>query len=238
LTDFLNPDEPNFVFKGVNAVIDFECIIESEIPDIKAQPNIEEISVIGRSGTLTEWYGDYDTYDLPIGDVSIPYGNLEEVKRWLSGSGQLISHNDCDKYIEAIPKFSSPLEFENEWGTFYKFELTFRCQPFKRKVNEKKLVIKEPTSTFFNPGSVNSFPIIEIATNEGDLEVNLNGTIIKLLNLSKDWVIIDCEKGEINQLNKMVRSIGEWPEIVPGENEISFSNNFIEATVSMRSSWL
>ena len=62
--------------------------------------------------------------------------------------------------------------------------------------------------------------------------------MIKLLNLSKDWVIIDCEKGEVQQSNKMIRSIGEWPEIVPEKNEISFSNNFIEAIVSMRSSWL
>ena len=238
MTDFLNPDEPNFVFNGINALIDFECIIESEIQDVKAQPNIEEITILGRSGTLTEWYGDYSAYDLSIGTVTIPYHRLEEVKRWLSGSGKLITHNDYDKYLEAIPKFSSPLEFENEWGAFYKFELTFRCQPFKRKINEKRLTFKERKNTFFNTGSVNSYPIIEVATNTGNLEVTLNGTTLRLLNLSNAWVIIDCEKGEITQLDNMVRSIGEWPEIIPGQNEISFSDNFIESIVLMRSSWL
>ena len=80
------------------------CIIEKELPDITAQPNIEEISVLGRSGSLLEWYGDYKSYDLPVGTVTIPYENLEEVKRWLSGGGKLITHNDIDKVIDAIKK--------------------------------------------------------------------------------------------------------------------------------------
>lgn len=238
MMDFFNSDEPNFVFKGMNALIDFGCIIESEIPDIKAQPNIEEITVIGRSGTLTEWYGDYSAYDLQIGTITIPYENLEEVKRWLTGTGKLITHNDYDKYIEATPKFSNPLEFGNEWGVFYKFELTFRCQPFKKKVNEKSLSIKERSKIFFNAGAINSYPLIEVATKAGDLEVNLNGTTIKLINLSNAWVVVDCEKGEVTQLERSISSIGEWPEIIPGQNQISFSGNFIEAEITMRSSWL
>ena len=80
MTEFLNSDEPNFIFKGINALIDMDCIIETELPDIQAQPRIEEISIVGRNGTLTEWYGDYESYDLGIGKISIPYENLRKVK--------------------------------------------------------------------------------------------------------------------------------------------------------------
>ena len=102
MTDFLSNDKPNFIFNGINALTDMGCIIEKELPDITAQPNIEEISVLGRSGSLLEWYGDYKSYDLPAGTVTIPYENLEEVKRWLSGGGKLITHNDIDKVIDAV----------------------------------------------------------------------------------------------------------------------------------------
>lgn len=73
MTTFLEKNEPNFIFKGLNATTDMGCIIEKELPDIQAQPSIEEISIIGRSGTLTEWYGDYKPYDLNVGAVTIPY---------------------------------------------------------------------------------------------------------------------------------------------------------------------
>ncbi len=31
---FMNRDEPNFIWKGLNAVLDMGCVIENELPDI------------------------------------------------------------------------------------------------------------------------------------------------------------------------------------------------------------
>lgn len=239
MTDFLNRDEPNFVFKGVNALIDFGCIIEKELPDIKAQPNIEEISVLGRSGSFTEWYGDYKPYDLEVGVISIPYENLEEVKRWLSGRGKLITHNDVDKYIDAMPIFSSQMSFENEWGVFYNFSLAFHCQPLKRKVNEQYIYLSSD-NTVFNHGSEKSSPLIEIevAGDDSNLKIRCNNKTLEIKNVNAGIVTIDCEKGVIIQENNQLKSKGEWPEIVPDENTIRIDGNFSTAKILLRSAWI
>ncbi|MCO7180452.1 phage tail family protein [Lactococcus formosensis] len=237
MNDFFNFDEPNFIFNGVNALVDMGCIIEKELPDIQAKPRIDEITVIGRSGTLSEWHGDYETYNLDVGKVSIPYENLEDVKRWLTGYGKLITHNDRDKYMTAIPSFSTEVKFENEWGMFYTFNLTFHCQPFKRKVNEQFILLKGGVSVF-NSGSVVSYPLLKVDMNSSDLTILCNNAELKVNNLTKGLVEIDCEKGMVLQNGKFVPSIGEWFDLVPGENKISITGNYSSATLLMRSLWV
>lgn len=236
--DFFNSDEPNFIFNNINALIDFGCIIESEIPDIKAKPRIEEISIVGRSGTLQEWYGDYETYDLSIGNVTIPYENLEEVKRWLTGGGKLITHNDSDKFIQATPTFSEPLEFRNEWGLFYSFDLTFRCQPFKRKINEQFILINSGMNIMINEGIEKSFPIFELGVRSETVVIRCNDSELKILNLKNGLLTIDCELGLISQDNLQKNSIGDWPEIIPGQNKISIIGDYYSAKIWLRSVWL
>lgn len=239
MNEFLNFDEPNFIFKGINALVDMDCIIETELPDIQAQPRIEEISILGRSGTLTEWYGDYEPYDLDIGKISIPYENLRKVKQWLRGAGQLISHNDYDKYIEAVPSFSSPLKFENEWGCFYTFELTFHCQPFKKRVNEQPILLNKSELSFYNHGDVKSFPRVEFYNSKNIyFKIICNDVELSLPTLSKGKVEIDFEKGMAVQNNKLVPSVGEWGEILPGKNKVSVYGDYVDGKLFMRSLYL
>lgn len=239
MTYFLNSDEPNFIFKGINALVDMECIIEAELPDIQAHPRIEEISIPGRSGTLTEWYGDYEPYNLDIGKISIPYENLRRVKQWLTGYGKLITHNDCDKYIEAIPSFSSPYKYENEWGYFYTFELTFHCQPLKRKVNEQAILLDRSELTFYNHGDVKSFPKIEFY-NSGNVyfKIICNDVELVLPTLTEGQVVVDFDKGMAVQNNKIVPSIGEWAEVFPGKNKVSVYGDYVNGKLFMRSLYL
>ena len=236
MTDFISSDKPNFIFNNVNALTDMGCIIEKELPDINAQPNVEEITVLGRSGSLLEWYGDYKPYDLNVGAVTIPYENLEEVKKWLSGSGKLITHNDVDKVIDATVSFSNSTTFENEWGIFYTFDLTFRCQPLKRKINEQPIKLNSK-NMLFNPGTERSFPILEVDTIGGSLEINCNDVILTIPSMFEGAVKIDCEKGLVIQNNRQLMTVGEWPEIIPGENNVSITGIYSEAKIFMRSAW-
>lgn len=130
---FMNPDEPNFIWKDLNAVRDMGCIIENELSEVLPNKRYETYSIIGRSGEFNETFNDYEPFDYEIEDVTIPYENLAAVKRWLTGKSKLITHNDEDKYLDAICTMSKPTSFKNEWGVFYTFNVEFRCQPFKRK---------------------------------------------------------------------------------------------------------
>ena len=95
---FMNPDEPNFIWKDLNAALDMDCIIESELPEIMPAQRYETYTVQGRNGELNETFGDYESFDLEIENIAVPHSKLREGKKWLSGRSRLITHNDPDKY--------------------------------------------------------------------------------------------------------------------------------------------
>ena len=44
---FMNPDEPNFIWKDLNAVRDMGCIIENELSEVLPNKRYETYSIIG-----------------------------------------------------------------------------------------------------------------------------------------------------------------------------------------------
>ena len=115
---FMNPDEPNFIWKDLNAVRDMGCIIENELSEVLPNKRYETYSIIGRSGEFNETFNDYEPFDYEIEDVTIPYENLAAVKRWLTGKSKLITHNDEDKYLDAICTMSKQLHSKMN-GVFF-----------------------------------------------------------------------------------------------------------------------
>ncbi len=87
-----------------------------------------------------------------IKDVSVSYERLPEVKRWLSGQSELITHNNVNVYVNAVCNINNEVEYVNEWGTFYSFEIIFRCEPLKRKVNELFINLKKGENIVINHG--------------------------------------------------------------------------------------
>lgn len=236
---FMDKDEPNFIWKNHNALRDFGLIIENEIKELSPNKRYETISVLGKSGELYETFDDYDAYDLKIPNVSIPYDRLYEVKEWLSGTSQLITHNDIDKYIECTCSMNKPIEFENEIGVFYKFDITFRCQPFRRKVNKEseKLELEPNYKKYHDPGQEKPRPFIELVSNGGDVTIKLNENTLTLVDTSEGYLFVDNEKGLVVQNNKLILTKGEFLVGKPGWNEISVSNatNII---IHRKSVWL
>ncbi|WP_373836169.1 phage tail protein [Jeotgalibaca arthritidis] len=236
--DFMDKDEPNFYWKNLNAVIDMECIIESELPEISPNQRYETITNIGRSGELHETFGDYEAYDYPIKNITIPYHRLAEVKRWLTGYGRLITHNDSDKYRECICQTGKETEFENEWGVFYTFSVTFRSQPFRRKVREVAKPFSKGTFNFFDPGDEVAKPLIEVDATGGNFTLQIGNRTLTIVNALSGKVLIDCEFGKILQGTATLYSKGEWLKIAPGENKLITSGNLTGGTLLNRSVWL
>lgn len=234
---FMDPDTPNFVFNNINAAIDWGLIIETEISEITPSPRVEEIEILGRSGSFHEWYGDYEPYTLKIPDVSIPYENIAEVKRWLRGPGKLITHNDSDKYLDVWCNMTE-VEYENEWGVFYGFQIEFRCQPFKRKVNDNAIPLVVGTTQITDHGMEIAKPYFELYSLGGDVEITIKNKTITLLGTSEGVFFVDCETGKAMQNNKQLRSKGELPIIEPGNNIIILKGKIKSAKVWLRSVWL
>lgn len=236
--NFMNPDEPNFVWKGLNALLDMGCIIETELPEIMPNKRYETITVQGRSGELHETFDDYDSYDYPINDITVPYENIREVKKWLTGRSRLITHNDADKYRDCICSMSNPIEFENEWGVFYKFNVTFRSQPFRRKVMESPNAFIKGNLDFDDPGDETAKPYFEVECAGGDFTLQIGDRSITAINPLKGLVSVDCEHGKIMQEGVPLFSKGDWLKIKPGKNRLIASGSVISGKMWKRSVWL
>lgn len=236
--DFMDPDEPNFIWKGLNALKDMGCIIESELPEISANKRYETYTVVGRSGELHETFDDYEAYDYEIEDITIPRERVSEVKQWLSGRGQLITHNDQDKYRDCICTMSKPMEFENEWGVFYTFKAVFRSQPFRKKVRDNPKSFSKGSLAFFDHGQEVAKPYFEIQSTGGDITITIGKRSLTLLNTLAATVTVDCENGKAIQEGLTVFTKGDWPWIYPGENVLTASGPIKSGQIWNRSVWL
>lgn len=236
---FMDKDEPNFIWKNLNALRDFGLIIENEIKEVSPNKRYETITVLGMNGEYHETFDDYEAYDLEIPNVSIPYDMLNSVKQWLTGYSDLVTHNDIDKYRECICSMNEPIEFQNEIGVFYKFSINFRCQPFRRKVNKEseKENLKSNYLKYFDEGQEKPKPFIELYSNGGEITIQLNKNKLTLANTSKGYLFVDNEKGLAVQNNKLLLTKGDFLVGQTGWNDINISNA-TEIIVHKRSVWL
>ncbi|WP_270607486.1 phage tail protein [Enterococcus thailandicus] len=237
-TNFMNPDEPNFIWKDLNALVDMDCIIETELPDVLPNKRYETYSIVGRSGELTETFNDYEPFNFEIKDVTIPFNRLREVKKWLSGKSRLITHNDPDKYLDAICNMSKEISFENEWGFFYTFDISFRCQPFKKALNEQPQIIQTTSEQFYDFGDETAHPYFEIDSKGGNISIQIGGKTLTLLNTLSSKIIVDTELGKAMQDNVPLFTRGDWPTIQPGWNTVKISGSFSQIKLWNRSVYL
>lgn len=233
----MEPDKPNFIWNGKNAVEDFELTVEEEIEEVSPNERFNEIVVPGRNGFLTEWDGDYDEYPLVIKSCNIPYERLAEVKRWLRGRGQLITHNDTDKYRDCVCNINKPLPFKNEWGVFYTFDIEFKCQPLRKKVNDIPHSLTSIQKIITNHGDETCRPDFEIISNGGDIKIQVNKKELILLDTPKGVIFVYSELGKVASSQKYIRSKGEWPSMEMGENTVSVKGDYQEVKMWKRSVW-
>lgn len=238
LYEFTKSDQPNFIWNNVNAARDMGCIIESEIQEVSPNLRYEISELVGRSGELHETFGDYEAYDLPIKDITIPYNKLNDVKKWLRGSGRLITHNDLDKYRECICTMSKPIDFQNEWGVFYTFDISFRCQPFRRKVNETPITLVSGSNYFHDPGQEVSKPYLEIISKGGNIELQIADKKLTIMNTLAGLVTVDNEKGKVMQSGVPLFTQGDWLANDSEQSSISIKGSFSDAKFFVRSVWL
>lgn len=236
--DLLDRYTPNFVWKNQNALMDHGLIIEQELPHIVARKKYEEIQIIGSNRILHEEFGDYEPFDLEIPNVSINYDDLTEVKRWLIGKSKLITHNDPDKYCNAICNMSTEKTYQNEWGVFYTFSITFRCDPLKYRVNEPEIAISKGENVVVNSGEEESYPYLVINSTGGNVILECDQSKLTLLSTGAGEITIDSELGMCVQNGKQLRTKGDRLRIPPGMQLLKITGSTTGGTIKMRGAYL
>lgn len=211
-----------FIFKGIDSR-QFGNLIVNELPSIiKAAPKVDKYEVDGRSGSLNVSSGAYSSIVKSVQCTLLDLSNVDEVLKWLDGTGEVIFSNQPDKYFKA--SIVNQISLDRVLYQFRSFIVEFECDPEAYHVNESKLEFTEP-STFLGKGSKNSSPIITVF-GDGDIELNINNKIISLLgvdgHLTIDSFLYQVHKDKVNQGKKM---IGYFPTLTPGVNTISWTGN-------------
>jgi len=230
----------DFTWKGTAA--SSKGIIVSEYPPIfRPEERLEMVQVPGRSGEL------YLTLDEPVFNAytkeCICYfdptsKNIEDIKTWLSGAGDVKFHNELDYLYEARILYQIPFEKILRGRPHRTFIVPFHCQPLKKKsTTEADIVMTASGGTITNPGSVSSRPRIKV---EGSGNIGLmigTATITNITGLS-GAIVIDSDVGvafdATGTQNMSYFVQGDWPRIPAGDSPVSWTGTVSKVTITPR----
>lgn len=218
---------PYFIFNDINS-LDYNMHINKMPPTHTTENKGQYVEVPGRDGYLFI----SDGRKAPIVksfDVTIfPDDYLEQIKRWLRGSGNLISSNEPNVYFKArIQSMREYLGVYNEKTV----SVSFACQPWAYLLSGDNVITISTTDTIINNPEEIAKPLIKIyGTGAVDLIVNSN---IHKFNIT-DYVTVDSELMECYKDNTLATFTGDFPELLPGENIISWTGTVTKVEVTPR----
>lgn len=224
-----------FTFKGVAS--SYYSILITRKPVIPvAKRRAEYIPIDGRHGYLTVDDETYDTIPIPvecsIADVSD--ANLRAIRAWLTGAGDLIFSDETDKVWKA--RVDEKIDYKTALLYMREFVIMFDCFPLAYAITNNMVTKTTSPATLINTGTVPSDPIIKVY-GTGSINLTINGKIINLTNVSSyvtvDSELVDCYKDTTLKNNDMT---GDFPELIPGTNNISWTGTVtkIEITPNWR----
>ncbi|ERI90997.1 phage tail component protein [Clostridiales bacterium oral taxon 876 str. F0540] len=211
----------SFIWKGQDSWLDYGIVVNERPPFVKAEKQTEEIPVLGRDGSLTVDYESYKNINLPMKCTLLDNKNIDNVKAWLDGYGDLIfSWIPNKKYIGKMVQqidIEASLEKEGE------FPLNWRCQPFLYLLDNSIITLTQPSS-IFNQGTYTSQPIFTIY-GQGNITLTVNSKSIYLTDV-QDYIIVDGVSGDCKEVKLCNSKInGKPPAFMLGENIITWQGN-------------
>jgi phage-related protein len=224
-----------FTFKGINATTYGTVTI---LPIVK-KPS-QKVNIIGIEGAdkaIREELG-LDTYVIPCQMVLFANTDLDDVKKWLNGGGQLILASQPTRYINVFA--DSELEFERfSRGIANKqIDIEFTViEPFYYSVSETPSTLSAP-GNIINFGNIISKPILKI-TGTGTVTVTIN-TRSFTYNFDTPFVIVDSELQDAyhNGVLKNRRMTGNFPFFDIGTNAISWTGTITSIEITKVSRWI
>ncbi|MCR1933520.1 phage tail family protein [Clostridium tepidum] len=220
--------ETGFVWKGIHSNEKGLKIIS--LPNITTPEKREEKIIIpGRDGYLTQSDGSYEGEVKPV-EFDYFDDRFDDIKQWLTGSGEVIFSNEPDRYYKA--RIINKLDLARVLEKFHSGIIQFDCQPFGYLQDE--LIEITNSTTIYNQANVNSQPYIKIYGN-GDATLKINNEIIKFTNIS-DYIELDSEMMECYKSNVPLNHlmIGNFPIFQVGENNISWTGNISKIEIIPR----
>lgn len=149
----------------------------------------------------------------------------DEIYAWLRGYGILKTILETNGYFKA--SVVSALEVDDKLK-IDKFKVTFRINPpFLFLDSGLTPIVLSNNQKINNPGTYKSEPIIHIV-GSGNITLNINGKTTTITGLVSE-IFINSELQHCYNSSADLDSLykGEYPELTPGENTISWSGGTV-----------
>lgn len=158
------------------------------------------------------------------------------VKEWLfSPVGYQVLHDTYDPDFFRMAICKDALSFSPKRGKGATLQLTFHCQPQRWSIEGQRKIRMEQSGTLKNPFSFRSKPIIRVY-GSGAGVVTVHNTAINILQ-NNGYIDLDCDthnaSNESGFCNTFISS-GDFPELEPGKNAISWTGAITALEITPR----
>lgn len=222
---------PFFIFNGVNSK-DLGIVIKEMPPIVRAERNIESITVAGRNGDLHIDDGTYKSKKYSIVCILMDESKIDDIKRLFNGIGILEISTEVDREYEATIK--NQVDFSKYLTYLKEFPLQFELQPiaYSKSAVEKNYI---ENANFNVGGTVDVSPKIIV---NGVGKITLNNTQVELLEsgITIDCDLMNCTKDNINKNDKV--NLDDFPTLKVGENSLVLGSGIESVFISYKEGWL
>lgn len=226
--------QPYFIYNNISSS-DMGVLVNKLPPITKAPRDMEKIVIPGRDGHLTQ---DFETYGSTIKTVECTLwdiADIDQVIAWLDGSGEVIFSDQDDRKYQA--SIINKIPFSYFVQSIRKFIVIFDCQPFALML-DNPLIMLTVQGSIYGAGTYKSKPLITVY-GSGTIDLTVNSTVIHLTNVVEhvtiDSTLMDAYKGAVLKNGDM---LGEFPELIIGENAISWVGTVTKVEITPNWRWL
>lgn len=208
--------------------------LSGPVPIVFPEERVQHVEIPGRDGDLTETEGAdeddkiYNSYIQTASIMVLGGYRAREIKKWLSGSGEVTFHGEPDRKQKARVIGAITLNKHSRNLDWWVGEVQFYCQPLKQLLAEEQVQINSSGSAVMNSGDKTSRPRIKATANASTMSITVNGKTLTISGLTNgNDYYIDSEIMEVTNSDRSALltkdSIGDFPRLKPGSNTITGS---------------
>lgn len=225
----------SFTFNGQSSA-DFGLIIsKKKIYSAPAQ-DISFVSVPGRNGDVLIDNNRYENVNV---SYTVSLKSLKQrataIKLWLCKSGYFQLLDSYQPNYFRMAAFSSKLKIDELLENVGTAQITFNCKPFMYSIAGQHTITLTSEGTITNPEAFESLPYIKI-TGSGNVTLHIGNKSYSMTSISPnielDSELMAAYRGS-TLLNHKI-NFTEFPKLMPGANNISWTGNVTKVEIVPR----
>lgn len=213
-----------------------DLILTRVPPIVKPQKRVRRITIPGRSGYLTEWSGDYESY---IKEPEFVYtgSDIDDALTFLQSASLAVFPNETDYAYEV--RADEKIEAVLQPSGIYKIFATYITQPLKRLATEVTST-GDTSYSLTNLGTEPAYPKL-VVTGADEQTVTVGGQTLTIdFAIGVETITIDSLNGQIYDAggaNAWGKVTGDLPVIPVSSSAVTVSTTGTALTIYPNWRW-